>query len=56
MMSEIQRIEWRKLMSELVQSAKEATKAVAIFSLVASGISADSEDIDILNAKIIDNE
>jgi hypothetical protein len=56
MFSEKQRIEWQETTDKLETACKEATKAFALLSLVLSGIKINPEEIDILNAEIIEKD
>ena len=55
-MTEKQRIEWQETIDKLETACNEATKAFSLFSLVVSGIKVDPEEIDILNAEVIEKE
>lgn len=56
MMTEQQRIEWNAAVSNLKEAFDYATRILSLFSLVASGIKVDPEEIDILNAEIIEKD
>jgi hypothetical protein len=53
-MTEKQRIEWEEAISNLKEAFAYATKELALFSLIISGIKVDPEDVDILNAEVIE--